>query len=416
MSEDWLDRWLESHGHEIVAARRRLHASPELGYREFLTTEYLAERMALAGLAPQVFPGGCGVMCDIGPGAGDPSWVGPTVALRADIDALPLDDVKDVPYRSTVPGVCHACGHDAHAAVVLGAALALAGVDLPGRVRIVFQPAEETLPSGSLHAIESGVLAGVDCIFALHCDARLEVGSFGIRPGPITSASDRVEVRLSGPGGHTSRPNLTVDLVYALAKVVTDVPALLSRRVDPRSGMSLVWGAIRAGSTANAIPGSGSVIGTLRVLDPESWQGASEMVRRLVHDVAMPLGAVPEVDYTAGVPPVVNDPEATDIMRKAAEAALGRGRVVTVPQSLGGEDFAYYLDQVPGALGRLGVQRPGEPPLDLHQPSFDIDEGALEVGVRVMVSTALAALRARAADDAARAGSDLPDSELLQAE
>ncbi len=181
------------------------------------------------------------MICDVGPGSG------PTIALRADIDALPIADVKDVSYRSRVEGVCHACGHDAHTAILLGAARQLAGLALPARVRLIFQPAEETLIGGAVSVVEAGALDDVAQIFALHCDPRLPTGQVGLRVGPITAACDHLEVRLRGPGGHTARPQLTVDLVYALGLIIAELPGLLSRRVDPRATLSLVWGAVAGG-------------------------------------------------------------------------------------------------------------------------------------------------------------------------
>lgn len=388
----WLDRWLAERGDDLITVRRELHRHPELGYGEHRTTALLAERLAEAGLQPRVLPRGTGLYCDVG-GSGAPGER--VVALRADIDALPLTDVKQVPYASTVPGVCHACGHDAHTAVVLGAALALASAPpLPGRVRVVFQPAEESVPGGALDAIDGGVLKDVERIFALHCDPKLASGRLGLRTGPITAACDQVDVVLSGPGGHTARPQATVDLVYALGKVITDVPGLLSRRADPRHGMSLVWGAVDAGVAPNTIPQSGELRGTVRMLDRDAWEDAEGLVRTLITEVVRPTGAVAEVRYRQGVPPVVNDATSTGLLRAGIQSALGPDAPDDTEQSMGGEDFAWYLGHVPGALARLGVRPPDAtgPYLDLHQPTFDIDEAALAVGVRVLVHTALTVL------------------------
>jgi amidohydrolase len=384
----WLDRWLTEHGGDLVTFRRDLHSHPELGYAEHRTTAKLVEALTAVGLSPQVLPVGTGLSCDIGTGDR-------IVALRADIDALPLQDVKQVPYASTVPGVCHACGHDVHTTAVLGAALALASAPgLPGRVRVIFQPAEEGVPGGALDAIDGGVLKGVERIFALHCDPKLETGLVGIRTGPITAACDQVDVRLSGPGGHTARPHSTVDLVYALGRVITDVPGLLSRRADPRHGMSLVWGSVAAGLAPNAIPQSGTLSGTVRMLDRDAWEGAEGLVTELIRGVVAPTGAVAEINYKQGVPPVVNEVFSTGLLRTGVQAALGPEAVTGTEQSLGGEDFAWYLGHVPGALARLGVRSPADtgPALDLHRPTFDIDEAALEAGVRVLVNTTLATL------------------------
>ena len=385
------DAWLRSHERELIALRRDLHAHPELGREEHRTTALLMDRLAAAGLSPKPLSSGTGLVCDVG--AED----GPIVVLRADLDALPLDDEKLVPYRSTTPGVCHACGHDVHTAAVLGAGLALAeaAATLDGRVRLVFQPAEELMPGGALDVLADGWLEGATAVFGLHCDPALEVGRIGLKSGPITAAADALQVRLTGPGGHTSRPHNTVDLVHVLSTVATGLPDALGRLVDPRAGLCLVWGHVSAGVAGNAIPRTGVLKGTLRVLDKGAWHGAPAMVQRIVDGLVAPYGAHAEVTYERGVPPVVNEPSATALMAAAVRSALGPGSAVPTVQSLGGEDFAWYLDHVPGSMARLGVKPPGqELPLDLHQGAFDVDEAALPVAVRVLVATALAALSA----------------------
>ena len=385
------DRWLTAYGDDLIDVRRHLHAHPELGHREHGTTALLVERLSAAGLAPKVLDGGTGLICDIGSGTG------PVVALRADLDALPLSDEKDVSYRSTVPGVCHACGHDVHTAVVLGAGLALAAeaARMPGRVRLVFQPAEEMMPGGALQVLREGHMEGVSSVFGLHCDPALEVGRVGLKSGPITAAADSLEVRLTGPGGHTSRPHNTVDLVHTLSSVATGLPEALSRLVDPRAGLCLVWGHISAGVAPNAIPREGVLQGTLRVLDKDVWRAAPTLVHRIVDGLVAPYGADATVKYERGVPPVVNDPSATALFSAAVKTALGTSAAVPTLQSLGGEDFGWYLDKMPGAMARLGVKSPGrEKPYDLHQGSFDVDEASLDAGVRVMVAVALGALAA----------------------
>ena len=389
-----LDRWLASRGAELVAVRRHIHAHPELSGHEFETSALIARELTKAGLSPRFLPKGNGVLCDIGQGDR-------IIALRADIDALPLPDTKDVPYRSTVDNVCHACGHDVHTTVLLGAGLALAELaergELPGRVRLIFQPAEEVMPSGAPEVIAAGGLKDVAAIFALHCAPHLPVGLVGVRSGPLTAATDKIEVRLTGAGGHTARPHLTADLVHALGRVLVDVPALLDRRLDARAGVSMVWGAVRAGEAVNAIPIEGFARGTVRVLSRDAWREVPDLVTKLIHDVTAPTGARAEVTYTRGVPPVVNDRLATAIIAGAAGAALGPERVIEAEISMGGEDFAFYLDQVPGAMIRLGVGIPGaETKLDIHQSAFDIDERAIGHGVRIMVHTALAAVSAGA--------------------
>jgi amidohydrolase len=383
--------WLARHERELVGWRHHLHANPELGREEIATTAYVAEHLAGVGLEPTLLEG-TGLICDLGDGEG------PMVLLRADLDALPIADAKDVSYRSTANGVTHACGHDAHTAIVLGAGHALHQLQrergLPGRVRLLFQPAEELMPGGALDCLRQGVLRDVSTALALHCDPSLDAGLVGVRTGAITSAADRVDVRLTGPGGHTSRPHQTVDLVAALGAIITQVPLLLSRRLDPRTGASLVWGAAQAGQAANAIPSHAVLRGTVRALDADAWSALPELVEGLVRAVVEPYGPELAISYVRGVPPVVNAARPTQLLEHAADAALGVGASVPTQQSLGGEDFAWYLQQVPGAMARLGVRKPGwsGPAVDLHQDTFDLDESALATGVRVLVGATLSAL------------------------
>ncbi|WP_371780751.1 M20 family metallopeptidase [Streptosporangium subroseum] len=385
-----LDTFLAGRERELIDFRRDLHMHPELAFAEYRTTQRIVERLTAAGLVPSVLPRGTGVICEVGSGDG------PTVALRADIDALPVPDEKDVSYSSTVPGVCHACGHDVHTTILLGTSLFLAqqaeaGL-LPGRVRLIFQPAEE-LPGGALEVMASGGISGVDRIFGLHCDPRLDVGKVGLKAGPITSACDKVSIRVSGPGGHTARPHLTADLVFALAKILTELPAALSRRVDPRSSLSLVWGRVEAGSVANAIPDDGIAEGTVRCLDETAWHAAPDMIKTLLESVASAYGVEAEMDYVRGVPPVVNDEVSVQMLAEAAEGVLGEDSAVPTEQSLGGEDFGWYLESIPGAFARLGTRTPESTLLaDIHQGTFDVDESAIGAGVRFMAATALTAL------------------------
>ena len=383
-----LDAFLARYETELIGFRRDLHAHPEPANAEHWTTRVVADRLAEAGLRPVLLPRTTGLYADIGSGA-------PRVALRADLDALPLNDEKGVPYRSTIAGMCHACGHDVHTAMLVGAGLflaerAAAGL-LPGGVRLIFQPAEET-GSGAKDVIAAGALDSVGRIFALHCDPRLDAGLVGVRAGAITAACDKVKVTLAGPGGHTARPHLTADVVYALGKIVTELPAALSRRVDPRAGLSLVWGHVSAGSSANAIPDGGVVEGTVRCLDAEVWRSAVILIEELVQSVATPYGVTAKVEHLSAMPPTVNEAASAAMISRAAAAMLGPDAVTETPQSLGGEDFAWYLHLVPGAMARLGTRMPGTLTAgDLHQPTFDVDERAIGIGVRVLAGTAVTA-------------------------
>jgi len=379
-----IEAFLAEQRDRLVALRRDLHAFPELGGQEFRTTERIAAELVAAGLHPQPLPTGTGLLCDIGDA--------PVVGLRADIDALPLVDTKDVPYRSTVDGVCHACGHDVHTTVVAGVGLFLARQLAAGQlsrgVRLVFQPAEEVMPGGALDVIAAGGLDGLERIYALHCDPSMPVGRIGLRVGPITSATDLIEVRLHGPGGHTARPHLTADVVAALGDVVARTPAILARRVDPRAGVNLVFGEIHAGSAPNVIPRSGVAHGTLRMLDHQAWETVPPLLEETVRAVAAPYGVEVEILHERGVPPVVNDAQAVAELAAAA-AHISPNAACATEQSLGGEDFGWFLDKVPGALARLGVRAPdAATAADLHQPTFDVDDRCLDVGVRLLAKVA----------------------------
>ena len=386
MTNYWLSGWVDDHYNELVGLRRRIHSRPELAFTEYATTELVIGRLEAARLSPRRLPGGTGLVVDIGTGQR-------TIAVRADLDALPVPDLKTVHYRSTVDGVCHACGHDAHTAIAVGTALALADAPyLPGRVRVIFQPAEERM-GGAREVIKAGELEGVEHVFALHCDAHLPVGQVGLRAGPITAACDLVEVRLNGPGGHTARPHLTVDLVETLSRIAVDSPALVSRRVDARAGLSLVWGAIQAGEAPNTIPSSGVLRGTVRVLDHAAWSDAEKQVSSVIRDIAATAGASVEINYERGVPPVVNDQAGVELMRAAITGELGPAAVASTRTSMGGEDFAWFGEHAPVTMARLGTHSEALSTVrDLHQGNFDIDERALALGVRVLTSTVLAAL------------------------
>ncbi|AUY51418.1 amidohydrolase [Streptomyces sp. CB01881] len=381
---------------ELIAFRRDLHRHPELGRQEFRTTGLLRDRLTAAGLAPRVLPGGTGMTVDIVPD-GTPRGA-EFLAFRADIDALPIDDAKtDVPYRSTVPGRAHACGHDVHTSVVLGTALVLAEAARTGElrrpVRLVFQPAEEVMPGGALDVINAGGMDGVGRIFAVHCDPKVEAGRIGLRTGAITSACDRLVLHLDGPGGHTARPHLTTDLVTAIARMAADLPAALGRRMDPRWGVSLVWGRIASGSAPNVIPQHAELEGTVRCLDLAGWREAPDQLHELIAKLAETYRAKWTLDYHRGVPPVVNEAVSVGLLEAAMTARFGQdGRQVVeeTEQSLGGEDFSWYLEHAPGALARLGVRAPGDATVrDLHQGRFDVDERAIGIGVELFVALAL---------------------------
>jgi amidohydrolase len=360
----------------MVDLRRDLHRHPEVGWTEYRTTRRVAEVLADRGLAPQVRPEGTGLFVEIGSGE-------PMVGFRADMDALPIQEEASPEYRSERDGVMHACGHDVHTAVGVGVASALAGLGtIPGTVRIIFQPAEEQIPGGAMTLCEEGVHDGLAALIAFHVDPSLEPGRIGIRRGGITGASDRVVIRLHGPGGHTSRPHQTVDLIYVAGRVIANLPLLIRHGIDPRETVLVVFGRIEGGSAENVIPTTVELGGTIRLFDLELWRTMPKVLDGVVTDLIRPLGATAEIEYHRGSPPVVNHDVVTEVVSQAAVAALGADGVKPTHQSLGSEDFAWYLEQVPGALLRLGSALPDRE-VDLHSATFDVDERAIETGILV---------------------------------
>jgi amidohydrolase len=408
---------VEHRAGELVYMRRWLHARPEVSRAEHETTAALRERLEVEGLAPKVLGVGTGLVCDIG-------GEGPLVALRADIDALAMHDAKDVPYRSLHEGACHACGHDVHMAVVLGAGLVLKELiqsgRIRGRVRLIFEPSEEAMPGGALDVIDEGWLDDVAGIFGVHCDPKLEVGRLGCRIGAIASSSDYLGLRMSGPGGHTARPAMTVNLAEEAARLVLQLPVVVQSAVHalelPRAAgpegdgwqdeIRLVFGTIHTGSAANVIPAEAELTGSLRTPD----KAVSEALATILpHAIAEVLGTDlrPEgiegaghqgsradglrwhLTHRRGVTAVVNDAEATRMFARAGRVAGGVQAVVDTPHSWGGDTFGWYLDHVPGCYARLGTHAPGSAVLDLHRPTFDVDEAAIPFGTTALVLGAL---------------------------
>ncbi|MDV2418244.1 amidohydrolase [Corynebacterium tuberculostearicum] len=380
MISEFINEWFNAHRAEVIAWRRHIHRHPETANQEVETTNFLASILQDYGLEPQRFPQ-TGLMVDIGPD----TELG-RLAFRADIDALPVTEVTGLEYTSEVPGKMHACGHDVHTTVALGLACALADFqrvhDLPLGIRVIFQPAEEVWVGGATDVIEWGALEGVYSIFAIHAEPKLRVGRIGIRAGAITSATDVVELNIKGPGGHTSRPHLSADVIYALGKVITELPALLSRRVDPRTGTVLVFGQVNSGYAPNAIPETGSLTGTMRTADIGIWRDMQSLFSELVEQILAPVGVEHELTYHRGVPPVLNDDVATALLASAAQS-IDPQAVVQAPQSSGGEDFSWYLEKVPGSMARLGCWSGEGEQHDLHMGDLIVDERAIGVGIKL---------------------------------
>jgi len=380
MISEFINEWFNAHRAEVIAWRRHIHRHPETANQEVETTNFLASILQDYGLEPQRFPQ-TGLMVDIGPD----TELG-RLAFRADIDALPVTEVTGLEYTSEVPGKMHACGHDVHTTVALGLACALADFQrvhaLPLGIRVIFQPSEEVWVGGATDVIEWGALEGVHSIFAIHAEPKLRVGRIGIRAGAIPSATDVVELNIKGPGGHPSRPHLSADVVYALGKVITELPALLSRRVDPRTGTVLVFGQVNSGYAPNAIPETGSLTGTMRTADIGIWRDMQSLFTELVDQILAPVGVEHELTYNRGVPPVLNDDVATALLASAAQS-IDPQAVVQAPQSSGGEDFSWYLEKVPGSMARLGCWSGEGEQHDLHMGDLIVDERAIGVGIKL---------------------------------
>jgi amidohydrolase len=379
---------------DLVAWRRHLHRHPELSYQEAETAAFVRERLAALGLEPSApMAGGTGLTCLVR-GRED----GPTVALRADMDALPILEASETPYVSTRPGVAHLCGHDAHTTMLLGAAALLARHrPARGNVKLLFQPAEEG-GAGARRMIADGALEGpaVEAIYALHVDPRIATGRTGVVLGPANAAADTVEIEVIGEGGHAAYPHLAVDAIPVAAQVVTALQHVVSRHTDPLTPLVLTIGTIHGGFASNVIAPSVTMRATVRSFDPELRQRLPGLIERVVQGVVAAHGATARIDYTFGYPPTVNDPALLPVYESAVAAVVGEGRNSVMAPTMGAEDFAYYAERVPGMIGRLGVRNEAlgfvHP---LHHPRFDLDEDALPIGAALLAEAATRWLRER---------------------
>jgi amidohydrolase len=372
-------------GPALREIRSDLHRNPELSWQEVRTTEQVAARLKSLGLVVEPFADMTGLTADVVLGPG------PTIALRADLDALPIDDLSGGPDASTVPSVSHSCGHDVHTTALLGAAELL--VNRAGRgqgtVRLVFQPAEEAIPGGAPQVLRTGRLDQVAAIAALHCDPSLMVGRFAVRPGPITSAADRLHFTLRGDGGHTARPHLTHDLVNLIARLAVELPARALEALEWLGEVSIVFGHLQAGDAPNVIPHHAVLEGTLRTRSKAVWDAAPDAVRVAAAELLEPEGVAWEFTHERGNPPVVNDKDVTIAARSALVDLVGDAHVDAAEQSLGSEDFSWYLESVPGTYVRLGVAPGIDPAPDLHSGDFDVHPDAMVFGAAGLASIAL---------------------------
>lgn len=377
----------------VIEARRHIHANPELSEHEVQTAAYVAGCLRSMGYEPETgIAGWNGVKAVLH--GGKP---GPTIGFRADMDALPITETNDLPFKSQNPGVMHACGHDCHTAIVLAAAKALkqARDQLAGNVVFIFQPSEEMGPNGAEPMVNAGVLAGVDAVFAMHIGAAADAGRLSFMEGVTTANCAGFRITVTGKGGHAAHPETTVDPIVVAAQVVVAMQQIVSRQVGPLDNAVVTIATIHGGTKSNIIPSQVVMEGTVRTLDAHSREEIPKRIKRIVSGVCEAFGATGEVEYTDGCPSSVNNTAMVGLARRAAALAVGEDKIDEGKVSLGGEDFSYMLDTVPGCGGSLGVAHPATPVSErapLHNAGMMVDESALVSGVAYYV--ALAALAA----------------------
>ncbi len=371
-------------GPRLVEWRRHLHRHPELSYQERETAAFVAQTLNDLGIRCETGVAGTGVV-----GYVEGADTSRTTALRADIDALPIHEADDREYRSTRPGVMHACGHDAHTACLLGAARILQRHPPPTTVKLVFQPGEEKLPGGASMMIKEGVLNGVNRIFGQHVMPLIPAGKIGMRPGKYMASSDEIYLTVRGKGGHGAQPHLGLDPVAAAAQIIVSAQQLVSRRADPRIPTVLTFGKIVANGATNVIPDEVYIEGTFRTFD-EAWRDeAHRILKNLVESVATALGATADLQIVRGYPTLYNDPELTARARNVIENFVGKANVVDLDLWPASEDFAFYTQRIPGFFYRLGTRNESRGIVHgLHTPRFDIDESALEIGAGILAALA----------------------------
>ena len=387
---------LESLFPELVDFRRDLHMNPELSFHEVRTPEKIAEFQRALGNEVRTGVGGRGVVATLR--GGKP---GRTVALRADFDALPIQDAKDVPYKSTVPGVMHACGHDIHTAGLLGVAKVLSEVrdQLEGNVVFIHQFAEEVTPGGAKAMIEDGALDGVDVIYGAHVHSPEEYGTVGTIAGPAMAAADAFEITVQGKGGHGAMPHQSVDPVVVASHLILALQQIVSRQVNPLQSAVVTVGSINAGIAFNVIPDSVSLKGTVRTFKPEVKATVLAAIESMVENVCKAFGAEGKLSYTHGYPPVVNHAAETARVTRLAQEILGADKVLEQEPSMGGEDFAYYLEKVPGSFFFTGGRNAGiNATFPHHHPNFDVDERSMLVTGKLFIAAVLEELGVGAAE------------------
>lgn len=377
---------IEKHYPSIVALRRHFHTYPELSAQEFNTQEKIIAELTKLGLHPKKIAS-TGVIADL-----HGELPGKTVAIRADMDALALQDECGKPYQSKHPGICHACGHDGHVAMLIGIAKTLVELKstLPGTVRLLFQPSEERYPGGALGLIADGALTGVDFIIGAHLWQSLQVGTVGITHGAMMASPDKFTIHIKGTGGHASMPHQTVDALLVGAQIAVALNTIVSRNVDPMEQAVISLGVFKSGDVFNVIPDTALLDGTVRSFNPTMRTLLFKRIEQIVSGICLAAGASYTLDKFFGYPPIINHPEVSNILKTAGTETLGTKQVLTINPVMAGEDFSHYLEKVPGAFlfvgsgnEEKGIRYPQ------HHPKFDIDERSLAHGMEVMVATTL---------------------------
>jgi amidohydrolase len=372
----------------LVTWRREFHMHPEVGFDLPRTAGRVAEICEGLGCRVRTGVGKSGVLAELGQGE-------PVLAIRADMDALPLDEANDVSYRSQNPGRMHACGHDAHTAMALGVAFLLARETFPGSLRLVFQPAEEVCDqeglSGAQRMAQDGAMQGVAMVLAQHVDPATPVGSIRVESGPASGGVDSWFGRVIGKGAHGARPQAAIDPIYLAAHVILGLNAIVSRRLDPFDPAVVSIGSLHGGQAENVIPEVVELSGTLRYTERRVQERIHVEIRR-AFELTRPLGGDYELRFELGLPPMINDPQAVALIGRAAGDLIGPGNVLPFEKDLGGEDFGAFLDLVPGAMFGLGTLVAGDERIG-HSPRFDVDESALPIGTAILAESALRFLR-----------------------
>ncbi len=372
----------------IKGVRRWLHRYPELCFEEVKTSAYIAETLKRLNIPFQNSIAKTGIIAELG----DVKGSGPCVALRADMDGLPIEEKTGLPFSSLHPGKMHACGHDGHVAMLLGAAAILKNIRLDGKIRLIFQPAEEG-EGGAEKMIEQGVLDGVDAIFGGHIDRHFKPGQIAVQPGLICAYTDTFRIEIRGKGGHAAKPHETIDSIVVASLLVMSLQTLVSREINPAYPSVVTVGSIRGGSAANVIAERAVLEGTIRTTHADVRQQVIKGLKRMVGSMAELYGAETTIEMTEGFPPVINDAKASDVAKEAAMAVVGKDHVPGLKHpSLGGEDFSYYLKKVPGCFVRFGAAKKGLEAVPAHSPYFDFDESALPFGSAFLAKVACRAL------------------------